>query len=338
MPEVELEPDLVLADLPAAAALLGGVLLRPRGRCALRPAAVADVDRPGAADHGASWPWSAARCSDLPWAVAFALGAIVSPTDPVAATAIMRRLGAPRRIVNLVEGESLFNDAAALVALPGRAWRRPSAGAFSLIDASLEFVGAAVGGVAVGLAVGWVIGEIRRRLDDPLTEITISLFTGYAAFLPAERAAPLRGAGGGRRRALPRLARPRSCRRPRPGCRRSPCGTCDFLLNATLFVLIGLQLPVVLDGLDGRSVPSWSATPRWWSCTVIAARFVWLFTTPYLDRGRSTAGRSSASAGSALRPRTRGRPGRGCGARCRWRRRWRSRWRPTPARRCPGAT
>ena len=95
----------------------------------------------------------------LPWPMAFALGAIVSPTDPVAATAIMRRLGAPRRIVNLVEGESLVNDAAALVAYRVAVVAAVE-GTFSLLDASLEFLLAAGGGVALGLAVGYVIGEI----------------------------------------------------------------------------------------------------------------------------------------------------------------------------------
>ena len=113
----------------------------------------------------------------MTWAVAFALGAIVSPTDPVAATAIMRRVGAPRRIVNMVEGESLFNDASALVAYRV-AVAAAVGGSFSLLDASLEFVGAAAGGVAIGLVVGYVVAAIRRRLEDPTTEITISLFTG----------------------------------------------------------------------------------------------------------------------------------------------------------------
>ena len=142
---------------------------------------------------------------DLPWPMAFALGAVVSPTDPVAATSIMRRLGAPRRIVNLVEGESLVNDAAALVAYRV-AVAAAVGGAFSLLDASARFVIAGVGGVALGLAVGFVIGEIRRRLDDPLTEITIGLVTGLRR-LPAGRAtAPVGRARRGDRRAVPRLA------------------------------------------------------------------------------------------------------------------------------------
>ena len=121
----------------------------------------------------------------LTWPLAFALGAIVSPTDPVAATAIMRRLGAPRRIVNFVEGESLVNDATALVAYRV-AVAAAVGGSFSALDAGLEFVGAAAGGIAIGLAIGWVVGEIRYRLDDAPTEITISLLTAYAAFIPAD--------------------------------------------------------------------------------------------------------------------------------------------------------
>ena len=82
---------------------------------------------------------------DLPWAVAFALGAIVSPTDPVAATAIARQLGAPRRLVNMIEGESLVNDASALIAYRV-AVAAAIGGSFSLLDASLDFVVAVAGG------------------------------------------------------------------------------------------------------------------------------------------------------------------------------------------------
>ena len=121
----------------------------------------------------------------LSWPMAFALGAIVSPTDPVAATAIMRQLGAPRRLVNLIEGESLVNDATALVAYRV-AVTAAVGGSFSIVDAGLELVGAAAGGIAIGLAVGYVVAEIRGRLDDAPTELTISLLTGYAAFIPAD--------------------------------------------------------------------------------------------------------------------------------------------------------
>jgi len=220
---------------------------------------------------------------DLPWPMAFALGAIVSPTDPVAATSIMRRLSAPRRIVNLVEGESLVNDAAALVAYRV-AVAAAVGGAFSLLDASARFVVGGVGGVALGLAVGWVIGEIRRRLDDRLTEITIGLLTGYVAFVPAERlhlsgvlAVVTAGLYLGWR--SPELTS--------PGTRLQSYAVWElvtFLLNATLFVLIGLQLPVVVDGLDGESFPALIGYAALVCVVVIGARFAWLFTTPYLVR------------------------------------------------------
>src|SRR4051794_9090250 len=122
---------------------------------------------------------------DLPWAAAFALGAIVSPTDPLAAGAIMRRLGVPRRVVSVVEGEGLFNDATALVAYRV-AVAAVVAGSFSLARASLDFVAGAAAGFAIGITVGWVAAEIRRRLPDDQLNVTISLLTGYAAFVPAD--------------------------------------------------------------------------------------------------------------------------------------------------------
>jgi monovalent cation/hydrogen antiporter len=220
---------------------------------------------------------------DLPWAMAFALGAVVSPTDPAAATAIMHRLGALRRIVNTVEAESLFNDAAALVAYRV-ALGAAVAGSFSLVEAGVEFVLATAGGVALGLAVAFVIGEIRRRLDDPSTEITLSLFTGYAAYLPAEElhlsgvlAVVAAGLYLGWR--APELASPTS--------RLQAFAVWEvlrFLLNAILFILIGLQLPVVLDELTDRSLPELVGYGALVTAAVIGIRFVWLFTTPYVVR------------------------------------------------------
>jgi CPA1 family monovalent cation:H+ antiporter len=220
---------------------------------------------------------------DLSWPMAFALGAIVSPTDPAAATAIMRRLRAPRLIVNLVEGESLVNDAAALVSYRV-AVAAAVGGSFSLLDAGGEFVLAAAGGVALGLAVGYVIGEIRRRLDDPPTEITISLITGYIAFLPAEQlhlsgvlAVVAAGLYLGWR--APELSS--------PSTRLQAFAVWDvatFLLNATLFVLIGLQLPFVTDAITGRSLAQLIADSALVIAVVIGARFAWVFSTPYLLR------------------------------------------------------
>jgi CPA1 family monovalent cation:H+ antiporter len=220
----------------------------------------------------------------MSWPVAFVLGAIVSPTDPVAATAIARRVGIPRGIVSVVEGESLVNDATALIAYRF-AVGAVATGAFSLWQAGVEFVVGAVGGVALGMAVGWVVAQVRRRLDDPPVEITISLFTPYAAYLPAEElglsgvlAAVTVGIYLGWR--APALITPSTRIQS-----YSIWEILIFLLNSLLFVLIGLQLPAVLDGLTGgesaRTLAGWGLLV---SAVVIVTRLAWVFLLTYLPR------------------------------------------------------
>ena len=121
----------------------------------------------------------------MSWEAAFVLGAVVSPTDPVAASAIASRVGAPRRYVTIVEGESLVNDATALVAYKF-AVAATVTGSFSMAEAGGRFVLNAVVGIAIGIAVGYVVALLRKALDDAPTEITISLVTPYFAYLPAE--------------------------------------------------------------------------------------------------------------------------------------------------------
>ena len=189
----------------------------------------------------------------LPWAVAFALGAIVSPTDPVAATAIARQLGAPRRLVSLIEGESLVNDSSALIAYRV-AVAAAIGGSFSLFDASARLRRGGAGGIAVGLVVGAAIAEVRRRLDDIPVEITISIFSGFVAYLPAEAlgvsgvlAAVTTGIY------LGWLAPQISTAQMRiQGF--AVWELIVFLLNAVLFMLIGLQLPSILDAVSGIDV------------------------------------------------------------------------------------
>jgi Na+/H+ antiporter len=282
MPEIELDPDLVLviflppllysaaffSDLRALRGNARPISLLAIGLVLATMSAVAVV---GHTVIGLTWP------------MAFALGAIVSPTDPVAATTIMRRLGAPRRIVNVVEGESLVNDATALVAYRV-AVAAAVGGSFSALDAGFEFIGAALGGIGIGLAVGFVVAEIRRRLDDLPTELTISILTGYAAFLPADAlglsgvlAAVTAGVYLGWR--APEIASPQT--------RLQGTAVWEmlvFLLNATLFILIGMQLPVIVDGLGGRSTAEVIGQAALVSAVVIGIRFAWMFTVPYLVR------------------------------------------------------
>jgi CPA1 family monovalent cation:H+ antiporter len=121
----------------------------------------------------------------LSWEGAFVLGAIVSPTDPVAAVEILTRVRAPRRLVTIIEGESLVNDSTGLIAYKFAVAAAVS-GAFSLPDALLEFVWSAAAGVAIGVVVAIAVREIRERVDDAPTEIAISVITPYLAYLPAE--------------------------------------------------------------------------------------------------------------------------------------------------------
>ena len=220
---------------------------------------------------------------DLPWAMSFALGAIVSPTDPAAATAIMRRVGAPRRLVNILEGESLLNDATALVAYKV-AVAAAVGGSVSAGHTIAEFFGEAAGGIAIGLAVGLVISEVRKRVSDVNTELTISLFSAYGAFVPANQA----GVSGvlavvacgvylGFR--APEIA---SLESRMQGY--SLWSILTFLLNAALFILIGLQLPVIVDGLGGLPAGEVVGYAAVVSGAVIATRFLWNFIVTFLIR------------------------------------------------------
>ena len=185
----------------------------------------------------------------LSWASAFVLGAIVSPTDPLAATSIARRFGVPRRLVTIVEGESLVNDGTGLV-LYRVAVAAVVTGSFSAYYTGGLFIVSAGGGVAVGLVVGWVVRQVRRRLDNPPAEITISLLTGYVAFIPAELAgvsAVLAAVTAGVYLGwhTPELT---TAQVRLQGI--AVWEIVQYLLNALLFVLVGLQLPVVVSALD----------------------------------------------------------------------------------------
>lgn len=220
---------------------------------------------------------------DLGWVEAFVLGAVVSPTDPLAATAIARRLGVPRRIVAVIEGESLVNDGTGLV-LYRFAVAAAVTGTFTLWEVGVRLVAVAAGGIAVGLAVGFVVRQARRRIDNPPVEITISLVTGYFAYLPAEAlgvsgvlAAVTVGVYMGWH--TPELTTAQVRLQTDP-----VWSILMFVLNALLFVLVGLQLPSILDALDGRSPGRllWYATAV--SLAVVAARIAWVFPATSLPR------------------------------------------------------
>ena len=218
---------------------------------------------------------------DLSWHGAFVLGAVVSPTDPTAASAIAERLGLPRRIVALIEGESLVNDGTALVAYKF-AVVAVVTGTFSLADAAGHFVLNVVGGIAIGLGIGFLIRQVRLRLDDPPLEITISLLSGFFAYLPAQ-AAGVSGVLAAVTVGIymgwhtPELT---SAQTRLQGI--AVWEIVFFVLNALLFALIGLQLPGILDALSGRSTATLIGYAAAVTAAVIAARFLWVIPGTYL--------------------------------------------------------
>lgn len=221
----------------------------------------------------------------LPLAAGFVLGAIISPPDAIAAAAIAERLHVPRRIVTILEGESLVNDATALVAYRF-AVVAVATGSFSLAKAGGQFVLVSLGGIVLGLVVGWLAEQFHKRVDDAPIEITVSLLTPFAAYLLAEQvgvsgvlAVVTAGLHLGWR--LPELLSFQTRLRGGPVWEMV-----EFLLNGFVFILIGLQLPEVLGALSGNAIP----LPRliWYalliSVAVIVIRILWVFPATYLPR------------------------------------------------------
>src|SRR6266540_1451130 len=183
-------------------------------------------------------------------AAALALGAILAPPDAVSATAVARRTGLPRRIVTVLEGESLLNDATALVAYRVAVAAAVS-GVFSPAELSWRFALASVGGAVVGLAVALAVDWLRRRIDDPIIDNTMSLVAPFAAYLPAEvigasgvLAVVVTGLYLGYQATVTMTAASRLVS-------KSVWKVVEFLLQGTVFTLIGLQLREVLAGLRG---------------------------------------------------------------------------------------
>jgi Na+/H+ antiporter len=238
---------------------------------------------------------------DLPWAASFALGAIVSPTDAIAATAVAQRLGVPRRIVTILEGESLVNDATGIVAYR-IAVAAVVTGAFSVWEAGLQFVVGAAGGVGLGFAVGWLVVWTRRHLtDDPSVQNTVSLLTPFIAYLVAEELPPyvwhslhlpgelhlsgvlavvVTGLYLGRRGPYTISS----------STRLQGYATWElitFLLNGLIFILIGLQLRNVVGGLSEYSAGELVFYAVLVSLTAIIVRLLWIFPATYLPRWAS---------------------------------------------------
>jgi monovalent cation/hydrogen antiporter len=223
----------------------------------------------------------------LTWPAAFVFGAIVAPTDEVASVAIMGALQVPRRIVTVIEGESLVNDASSLV-IYRFAIAAALAGTFSFGAALGSFVLVSVGGVAMGLVVGYCYIALqgffnRRGLDDPEVTVFISILVPFAAYLPAEAI----GASG----VLAAVAAGIYVSRQSPNIFDSRTRLLAvsfwemvvFLLNAMAFVLIGLQLRTVVGELhEPLSRVLWIGFAM--SAVVIGVRMVWIYPATYIPR------------------------------------------------------
>ena len=218
----------------------------------------------------------------LTWPAAFAIGAVVAPPDAVATTAIARKIGLPRRIVTVLEGESLLNDATALVAL--RTAIAASLGAVSFVEITLDFLLAAGGGVLVGLLIFTVVGWVRMHFTDPVLDTSVSFVTPFAAYVAAEEvhasgvlAVVIAGLMLGHRAPVLQTATSRVAE-------RLNWRTISFLLENAVFLLIGLQARRIIEEV-GRSELGVGTVVAVCAAALVATillRLIWVFPARYL--------------------------------------------------------
>jgi CPA1 family monovalent cation:H+ antiporter len=220
---------------------------------------------------------------DLPWAAALALGAIMAPPDAVAAASVLKNFRMPKRLVVVLEGESLLNDASSLV-LYRFAVGATLVGEVSLGEASLSFVTSAVGGVVVGYVVGRIAMWIFAHLEDTLLDILVSFLAGFAAYLAAEHihvsgvlAAVACGLVLGQQQHAAFTARTRLEM-------MAVWSFVEFVLTALVFVLIGLQLRDILGRLEQYDPMQLAGLGIAVSAALIVSRFVWVFPATWLPR------------------------------------------------------
>ena len=220
---------------------------------------------------------------EMPWAVAFVFGAIVSPPDAVAATAVLSRYNIPHRVVVVLEGESLVNDASGLV-LYKFAVAAVLTSAFSLADASVQFLLVAAGGTAFGMIIAWVFVQLHRHIGDPFIEVLVSMSIPYAAYIAAE-SVHLSGvlavvaAGLFRGRYAPKMVSAEM-----RILARSAWNILVFLLNSLIFILIGLQLSGITARLGNYPADQLALASLTVSAVAILVRFLWVYPAALLPR------------------------------------------------------
>lgn len=218
----------------------------------------------------------------VPLAPAFALGAVVAPPDAVAATAIARRVGMPRRLMSILQGESLVNDATALVALRSAI----AAGSITAWEVGVDFLLTALGGIAVGVAVAVLTGRLRFHVKDEVTDTAISIVTPFVSYLVAEEfhwsgvlAVVFTGLLLSHKSHLMQSASSRVHE-------RTNWATFEFILENTVFLLIGLQVVAIIEAAGASDLPvrdivlACVAVPL----AVMVLRPIWVFPATYLPR------------------------------------------------------
>jgi CPA1 family monovalent cation:H+ antiporter len=220
----------------------------------------------------------------LSWPVAFVLGAILSPTDPVAAEAIFRRLGVPERVGTVVGGESLINDGTGLAAFRVAVAVATAATAFSVTDAGLEFLLVGAGGIVVGFVLALLILPLWSRLRDASIQITFSVLIPYGVYILAEEVLHVSGI-----LAVVAYGLTQGWRAPRLFAEASTriqalsfWGVLVFVLEALLFILLGQQLPYIVGRLGEYEIPEMLFYAVLVYAVVLGARLAFFFTVPLL--------------------------------------------------------
>ncbi|MFT3882428.1 MAG: Na+/H+ antiporter [Gemmatales bacterium] len=224
---------------------------------------------------------------EMSWTLALALGGILGPPDAIAATSVTRGQGVPHRLLTILEGESLINDATGLV-IYRIGIAATLTGSFVFFDAVKLFFFSALGGILLGLVFGWLIGQIHRFLDDTTIETVLTILTPYAAYLAAEY---IHVSG-----VLATVAAGIVVSRGQdnyfsPKMRLQANGvwnTLDFILNGLAFVLIGLQLPAILAELrDEKTLLTTLLATIAVYLTVVIVRLLWIYPAAWLPRALS---------------------------------------------------
>jgi CPA1 family monovalent cation:H+ antiporter len=220
--------------------------------------------------------------SGFSWKAGLLLGAVVAPTDALAATSIAQKVGLPKQITYVLEGESLVNDATGLLALEfGIAMliydQRPT-----VASGALRLLFLTIAGIAVGLITGWIVDRFERRIDDGPIEIALSILVPYAAYFVAEE---IRASGVLAVVACGLYLARRSSGFFSPGVRLQTSAVWDalaFILNGLVFILIGLQMHYVLAAIQGYSVRTLALYAGLFSVLVVALRMVWVFPSAHV--------------------------------------------------------